>query len=269
MRAFAGSKFNHGERLYGKENAIKKAAMALPSSKAIALLVDSTDAGTPGREYPALTGLQLQTRRAGNETLIDAVGIYRKQDLALWWPVNMAELARIQQIALDGATLNKQLKKPLRPGRLVAIATMGVHETVLPQMAGTTLDRSIDLAPDLPHRLAYLAAQPRPETEAEWEQALGDIGTREDDVVMVPSIGIERLQEALELQRDLGETPAAVTKVVKVIGKLAADSQEAAKALGGDPEPETSKWWADALQADVKRALTAVRARVKAEDSTG
>ena len=265
VRAFAGSKFNHGERLYGEENAIAKAAMALPSSKAIAVLVEASDAGTPGREYPALTTVQLQARRQGSSTLIDAVGIYRKQDLALWWPINMAELAHIQRVALDAAAANKQLKKPLAAGRLVSMATIGIHDTVLPQMAGTTLDRSIDLAPDLAHRLAYLAAQPRPETQLEWEHALADIGTLEDGVVVVPSIGVERLREALELQRDLGETPGAVAKVVTTIAKLASDSKEAAKALVRDPEPETSEWWANALQADVRRVLAAVKSRVKAE----
>ncbi len=270
VRAVAGSKFNHGERLYGENDAIAKAALALPSSKAIALLVDATDAGTPDREYPALTAVQLQARRGDAGTLIDAVGIFRKQDLALWWPVNMAELRHIQETAISAADKNKKLKRPVMYGRLIAMTTLGIHDTVLPQMAGTTLDRSIDLDPNLSHRLAYLAAQPRDETQHEWQQALGDIGTVEDEVVVVPSIGVERLHGALTLQCELGEPQGAVRPLVAKVAELEAHSRTAATALADRREldAETRDYWGDVLRSDVGQVLTAVKARVKAAGLT-
>jgi hypothetical protein len=165
VNAYAGAEFNHGQRLYGngtdEQSAIRIAAGALPSSKAIALLIDRDEAGNPGREYPALTAIQLQARQQTTGTLIDVIGIYRKQDLSLWWPVNMAELARVQTIALDAADANKRLKGPIAAGRLIAQATTGLHENFMPQMAGTILDRAIDLDPNLPYRLAPTLATSR------------------------------------------------------------------------------------------------------------
>ena len=268
VRAFAGSQFNHGERLYGDNNAIAKAAAALPSSKAIALLVDATDAGTPGREYPALTAVQLQARASPPGTKIDVVGLFRKQDLALWWPVNMAELGHIQDIALSAAEGNSKLNGPVSAGRLVAIATLGVHDTVLPQMAGTVLDRSVDLDPDLAHRLAYLAAQPKAETQAEWQQALGDIGSMEDGVVLVPSIGITRLHQACRLQRDLGDPSGIDAPFVKRVRELEKHSLDAVEALTDDPNlSQTSRdLWSQTLQEDVRRVLARVKTGVQAAD---
>jgi 3',5'-cyclic AMP phosphodiesterase CpdA len=261
VRAFAGSDFNHGERLYAPTDAIARAVEALPSSKAVALLIDRGEAGHPGQEFPALTAIQLHARRDGEGTLLDVTGIYRKQDLALWWPVNMAELASIQQRALSTADTNSGLRQPVSPGRLVAIATIGVHDSVLPQMAGTVLDRAIDLQPEWPHRLAYLAAQPRAETQAEWENALSDVGEREQGVVLIPSIGLERLAAALEMHREIGSASNGFVKVVGAVERLAADAGAAAAAVRADAVQSDADYWPDKLQtgaADVLKALRSV-----------
>jgi hypothetical protein len=265
VRAFAGSDFNHGERLYGYDDAVAKAAMALPSSKAIALLVDADEAGAANREFPAFTAVQLQARKNGSAgTLIDAVGIYRKQDLALWWPVNIAELARIQDRAVDAAAENSKLNQPVRKGRLIAVATIGFHDTVLPEMAGTVLDRAVDLRREWPHRLAYLAAQPRRETQREWADALSDVGLVEDDMVLVPSIGLKRLLEALEMHRGLGEGVEGFGKVVTAVEKLAEDAAQAIDALPG-ARGATRDYWARRLQEDAAGVLRAVKRAVTAE----
>jgi hypothetical protein len=267
VHAVAGSDFNHGQRLYGAKHAIEKAARALPSSKAIALLVDSDEAGNADVEFPAFTAVQLQARRDSKDgTLLDAVGIYRKQDLALWWPVNMAELAYIQEMALVAAAKNESLAKPIRAGRLIAMASFGIHDTVFPQMAGTVLDRAVDLKPQWPHRLAYLAAQPRPETQAEWTEALADIGSHEGDVVLVPSIGLERLREALEMHHELGDTGRGFVRIVRTVDKLAEDASMAADALVGDPKAKTLEVWANQLRSDVSQVLRALRSVVRAKD---
>jgi len=264
VQAVAGSGFNHGERLYGREDAIASAAMALPSSKAIAILVASDEAGHPKRDFPALTAVQLQARRGSDQTFIDAVGIYRKQDLQLWWPVNMFELAHIQKRALLAAAENTSLKPPLVAGRLVAVTTIGIHDTVLPEMAGTVLDRSLDLVPQWPNRLAYLAARPRIETQGEWEEALGDIGVQDGNVVLVPSIGLRRLHEALEMQRDLASSRRGLPMIIKAVEKLADDAGVAAESLKGKPTARTREYWSSQLRSDVAEILKAVRRAVEA-----
>ena len=267
VRAVAGSEFNHGERLYGNgeenENAIKQAARALPSSKAIALLVGRDEAGHASREYPAFTAVQLQARVQPDGTLIDVVGVYRKQDLALWWPVNMSELGSIQAIALEAAESNEQLKQPVAAGRLIAHATIGLHDTVLPQIAGTILDRAIDLDPDLPHRLAFLAAQPDDQTQSVWTTALADIGTHERRSVLVPSIGLERLVSAMRMHSELGKAQAGFENIVVEVEELARDSERAAKDLRGKPSKTTRAECAQTLQGRVGRVLASLGETVK------
>ena len=70
-------------------------------------------------------------------------------------------------------------------------------------MAGTILDRSIDLQPDWLSKLAYLAAHPSAETQEEWTRALRDVGKIEGGGLMAPSIGAERLLGALKMQHEL------------------------------------------------------------------
>jgi 3',5'-cyclic AMP phosphodiesterase CpdA len=259
VRAFAGSDFNHGERLYAPTDAIALAVEALPSSKAVALLIDRGEAGHPAQEFPALTAIQLHARRDGEGTVLDVTGIYRKQDLALWWPVNMAELASIQRRALSTAHENSQLRKPVSAGRLIAIATIGVHDSVLPQMAGTVLDRAIDLRPEWPHRLAYLAAQPREGTQAEWESALSDVGEREQGVVLIPSIGLERLTAALEMHQEIGSASHGFVKVVEAVKRLAADADAAIAAARADAAHPDPDYWPDKLQTEAADVLAALR----------
>jgi len=208
VRAFAGSRFNHGERLYGAENAIKRATLALP----------------------------------------------------LWWPVNMAELAHIQNMAIGFAVDNPTLDKPVVAGRLIAMAAIGMHDTVLPEMAGTALDRAVDLRPDWPHRLAYLAAQPRADTQAEWTEALADVGKATKNDVLVPSIGLDELQAALAMHRDLGDAPARFRRVVRAVDDLARHSAAARDALSRGPSPETRAYWAAELTREATSVLRAVKA---------
>jgi hypothetical protein len=264
VRAFAGSDFNHGERLYGPTDAVALAAEALPSSKAVALLIDRDEAGHPSKEFPALTAVQLHARREGEGTLLDVTGIYRKQDLSLWWPVNMAELASIQRRAVVEATKNLALRHPVLAGRLVAMATMGVHDKVLPQMAGTVLDRAVDLRPEWPHRLAYLAARPGPETQVEWESALADVGELEQGVVLIPSIGLQRLQAALEMHQEMGTAPKGFAKIVEAVESLTADALAAAAASRAGTAPPFPDYWPKKLQEGAKGALGALKPVVRA-----
>jgi hypothetical protein len=229
VQALSGSVFNHGERLYGygdHENAIIEAVGALPSSKAIALLLRPGEAGHGDRKFPAFSEVHLQVRKeATDRFLLDVIGTYRKQDLKLWWPVNMAELAHIQEDAVIAANDEPPIKgTSFRAGRLISIASQGVHEDVLPQMAGTSLDRAVDLRPEWIYRLSFLAAQPDSaasdsEARTEWGRALGDVGERSAEGLLVPSIGLQRLLAALGTQKEvLGER--SFQKLVTAVEKL-------------------------------------------------
>ena len=46
----------------------------------------------------------------------------------------------------------------IRAGRLVTIAAEAIRDDVLPKLEGTTVDRSVDLRPDVLMTMAYQAA---------------------------------------------------------------------------------------------------------------
>jgi predicted MPP superfamily phosphohydrolase len=261
IQALTGSKFNHGERLYGygdHDNAIVRAVEALPSSKAFALLVRSEEAGRKGRKFPAFSEVQLQVRKSTSDhRLLDVVGIYRKQDLKLWWPVNMAELAHIQRDAVDIANDLRPIEASFSAGRLIAITSQGVHDDVLPQMAGTALDRAVDLRPEWIFRLAFLATQPdadeeSSETMSEWRRALGDIGERSGDGLLVPSVGVDRLLAALGTQTEAAEGKS-FRSFVAAVEKLRERAKQAEDTLRAQDNPHASTL--DSLGAELKELV--------------
>ncbi|HEX3734974.1 MAG TPA: metallophosphoesterase [Solirubrobacterales bacterium] len=255
VQSYSGSTFNHGERLYGDHDAIVKAVKALPSSKAFALLVRPEEAGDADREFPAFSEVQLQIRKQPKDQfLLDVIGIYRKQDLDLWWPVNMAELGYIQRSAVREANDRKVLGASFSPGRLIAMTMQAVHDDVLPQMAGTALDRAVDLRPEWIYRLAYLAAHPdsvAPDSEAitEWRRALGDIGERPGGGLLVPSVGIRRLRDALRTHPATSSS-SQFRKLVRTIEKLADRAKAAEDSLRGQSQPTGSSLdgWGEQLR---------------------
>lgn len=266
VHAFSGSAFNHGERLYGDGDTIKKATLALPSSKAIALLINRSEAGDPDTEFPAFTAVQLQARAAeGGGTWLDVVGSYRKQDLELWWPVNMAELARIQEMGVNFSAQNERLEQPVKPGRLIAITSMGVHDKVFPQMAGTILDRSIDLDPHWLSKLAFLAAHPDQETQVEWSRALRDIGKIEGGGLMVPSTGVDGLYGALRMHFDLGTGSQRFKNLLGRVRTLVEDADRARQILNSPNAPvEELEVWSKVLLQDAKLVRNSIKSIVKA-----
>jgi 3',5'-cyclic AMP phosphodiesterase CpdA len=193
--------FNHGQRLHGHGGTLgelERAAAALGSTRALVLLTSNEELrGSDGA--PAFVSIQLVLATDEHGLRLDCVGYFRKQDLTLWWPVNIAELRRIQSRVLDLGPIDK-----VRPGHLVTIAAEAIHDDVLPKLAGTAVDRSVDLRPHDLMRLAYRAAHgpasERDEINKDWAGVLRDIG---DDKAF-PSLGLRMLIEHLQVFRDVG-----------------------------------------------------------------
>jgi hypothetical protein len=239
------------------------------------LLVWPEEAGDRKQEFPAFTLVQLQKRKQGSAVFLDVVGVFRKQDLDYWWPVNMAELARIQEHALEAAHAGAGGgMKTAKPGRLIAMTSIGAHENTIPQMAGTVLDRAVDVRPEWLYYLAYLAAHPGPNTEDEWEEALEDIGDREGDGLLIPSVGVQRLTAAMEIHVDGGGTSARFRALARAVANLGTDAGLAERMLYKQEEPDQEDLDArgEALQgrvAEVRKALRAVVREAEKEEANG
>jgi len=202
--------FNHGERLYASGGALGEldaAAKRLGSTKAIVFLTSSQELRT--RPAPSFVTIQLVVASDGVGERLDCVGYFRKQDLTLWWPVNVAELRSIQLRVLDLGT-----DRPMRAGHLVTIAAEAIHDNVMPRLSGTKVDRAVDLRPEVLMKMAYEAAHgpndpddldQRNKVHALWSATFEDIGRlTDDDIEDFPSLGIARLLQHLRVFRDVG-----------------------------------------------------------------
>lgn len=251
--------FNHGERLYSTGNhrgALEIAAGKLGSSKAMALVLRDTELRA-GVEAPAFVAVQLVKVTDEVGPRLDCVGYFRKQDLTLWWPVNVGELRKIQLFVLD-----LRPAKGLRAGHLTTIAVEAISDNVLPELAGTTVDRLVDLRPSALMRLAYHAAHSRADDLEtivdEWARVLRDIGEGHD----FPSLGIARLVEHLNVFRETGD----LTDLDLLIKRLEAVYDRAQRAKL-EPKLESER---DAFSQQLFKQVTevldalgdAVRARV-------
>lgn len=177
--------FNHGERLYATGSAageLDAAAKLLGSTKAMVFL--TTNHELRSRPAPAFVAIQLVLAGDERGDRLDCIGYFRKQDLTLWWPVNVAELRAIQQRVLDVGT-----ERPVRAGHLVTIAAEAIHDDVMPKLSGTTVDRAVDLRPEILMKMAYEAAHgpsdpsdsaQRDEIHALWSTTFEDIGRLTD-----------------------------------------------------------------------------------------
>jgi len=202
--------FNHGERLYATGTAageLDMAAKLLGSTKAMVFL--TTNHELRNRPAPAFVAIQLVVASDGRGDRLDCIGYFRKQDLTLWWPVNVAELRAIQKRVLDLGT-----ERALRAGHLVTIAAEAIHDDVMPKLSGTMIDRAVDLRPEVLMKMAYEAAHgpsdpsdpaQRDAIHALWSKTFEDIGRLTDgDVEDFPSLGIARLLDHLRVFRDVG-----------------------------------------------------------------
>jgi hypothetical protein len=145
------------------------------------------------------------------------------------------------------------------------MTSIGAHENTIPQMAGTVLDRAVDLRPEWLYYLAYLAAHPGPKTTGEWEEALEDIGEREGDGLLIPSVGVQRLAAAMEIHVAGGGTSARFRALAKTVKKLGADAGLAERVLGKQEKPDQEDLNArgEALRESVAQVRTALRAVVR------
>jgi 3',5'-cyclic AMP phosphodiesterase CpdA len=202
--------FNHGARLYATGTAageLDMAAKLLGSTKAMVFL--TTNHELRNRPAPAFVAIQLVVASDARGDRLDCIGYFRKQDLTLWWPVNVAELRAIQKHVLDLGT-----ERALRAGHLVTIAAEAIHDDVMPKLSGTVIDRAVDLRPDVLMKMAYEAAHgpsdptdpaQRDAIHALWSKTFEDIGRLTDgDVEDFPSLGIARLLDHLRVFRDVG-----------------------------------------------------------------
>lgn len=184
--------FNHGERIYRRwGDQVQRAAETLKPSptnrrtttRAVIVLLDpQTEGGGGTGEFPSFVLVQLQLVPEGRRSRLDCTGYFRKQEMRYWWPINVAELGRIQHDVV------KQLAKkqhPVRRGALRTITAYAAAEETLPTVSLPAVDRAVDQHPEDLWQMAYGIKHSdqvdKPSVRRLWEGYLAELDPHDDD----------------------------------------------------------------------------------------
>lgn len=198
--------FTHGSRIYaygeGKnidqvKNVVNVLKKKETSSRAVItlLLPPSDKIDEEQTKFPSFCLVQFAIRTEKSKQYLDCVGYFRKQELRYWWPINIVELARLQQTILS-ELLSKM--PGLSLGSITTITAIGYAGVSLPKVAVPAIDRALDDQEDLLWSLTYALFWPalpkRQEMTAHWEYFLDDLippQNHDPDGVPIATDGIE------------------------------------------------------------------------------
>jgi 3',5'-cyclic AMP phosphodiesterase CpdA len=248
--------FNHGERIYRRwgdqvERAIEMLNARDDSSRALVALVAPGETGRyPGDprpldrgSFPAFALAEFSVRERGEERYLDCFGYFRKQEMQYWWPVNVAELARLQEKVRAG------LSPAASTGRLVTFSAIALWKDTLPRVAVPVVDLLVEEPGRLLEMAAAVAFPGTATTQAisDWRHVLRDLAgarrgapprvsagvdiLRDDVARLAPAASgaglgairtaLEELRDQYEAHEDRDELPPAAAKLVtKAVRRL-------------------------------------------------
>jgi 3',5'-cyclic AMP phosphodiesterase CpdA len=224
-------RFNHGERIYRRwGNQVDRAADALiatrhertPTTRAVLFLVDPlNDTWTPLTSFPSFVYVQLQLIPDGLRSRLDCTGYFRKQEMRYWWPINVRELALIQEAVRQ--LVARHVEMPIIGGRLRTVTGQALVEERLPAVAVPAIDRALDQSPETLWRMAFILSAPEKGDKAllraTWEQYLAELDPEEiDGISGAPRISHQGLAQILTylkwLKCEISPTGKALKELV-------------------------------------------------------
>jgi 3',5'-cyclic AMP phosphodiesterase CpdA len=257
--------FSHGERLKsyrgtgdGPLDQIVQAVAALQAddttTRAVLTLTDpARDKIATRRGFPAFVLLHAVLRKEPRGgVFLDLLGIFRKQEMRYWWPINVAEMALIQEQLLE------DLNQPdVAPGRLITLSALAHAGDEVPAVNVALIDRLADEDADSSKiwAMAYSVAHPSDDADirAMWEAVIEDLRPAPGGARVTASI--VGLAELLKWLERLGNDPkvmavkAGVRSLHETLNKVAADDLN-------DYWRETLNNATDAVRAAVEDALS-------------
>jgi hypothetical protein len=194
--------FNHGERIYRRwgdqvERAIKILNDRHQSSRALVQLVAPRETGRYKMDdrdlhrgsFPAFVVAEFSVAERDRVRYLDCFGYFRKQEMQFWWPVNLAELARLQE------RVRSKLRPRARTGRIVTFSAVALWNDGLPRVAVPLVDLWVE---DPSRLLAMAVAAAFPDQASEdavrdWREVLRDLAGTSRDAPPKVSAGIRVL----------------------------------------------------------------------------
>lgn len=261
--------FNHGERIrtrWGNQvaRAVKQLNTREDSSRALISLIHPAETGRYDRDerrveeggtYPAFALAEFSVRHVGNRRYLDCFAWFRKQEMQYWWPVNLAEVAMLQE------SVRKEIEKPAHTGRIVTFSAIALWKDALPRVAVPEADRLIE-QPDRLWRLAAALAFPTTadrEVRSDWRTILADLRGGARKQPPRPTEGINALREELDRFAGLPQSQSLDSILAALRGLL---NQYAASVNQETLNPATAgliRERCDDVQAAVEAAIGADR----------
>lgn len=193
--------FNHGERIRRYDNgsvdqferAIKALVADQNTSRAIVILIDPVeDFKRADQPFPAFTLVQLLIKSGR----LNLTAYFRKQEMPHWWPINVAELATLQEAAVEQL---RQKQRTVTPGSICTVTSIPVAGDAAPRVVVPSLDfRAEDPAGmlDLLLPLFFPTGKARDEVVSSWLKIVDDWRPGERmaaDGDPVPVLGVQSL----------------------------------------------------------------------------
>jgi len=218
--------FNHGERIRGRRgrygNQLGRAAKVLEAdpekdtSRAIVVLVDpKEEAGHGSTPFPCFVLAQFKLVSLGYGAFrLDAIAYFRKQEMRYWWPINVAELGRMQRAVLD-----EFAELDVRPGRLATFSATAWVGKEVPQVAVAEIDRALDTPQrvwEMAAEVAFVRGDQAP--RGDWNRVVEELSA-EGQRLILPYAGLEALLSQLLALESL--SPARVGGVREALQHLA------------------------------------------------
>jgi len=142
-----GKPFTHGQRIRSWGDVVRRDQLTevadaltndLTSSRGLVVLYnpDKDQITKAAKKFPAFVLAQFHVQ----DDELHVVGVFRKQEMRYWWPINTAELARMQATVV---TLLEQREKMVRPGSISTFTTQARASQVTPRVAVPRIDRLV------------------------------------------------------------------------------------------------------------------------------
>jgi hypothetical protein len=223
--------FNHGSRIHTRyegttllERAIRTLEDKPDSSRSVVALLHAEADLVDQRalKFPSFCLAQFLIVRGAGPPRLDCVGYFRKQELRYWWPVNVAELAKLQCLVLDRL---RHRPRGLVQGAITTVAASAYAGNSLPQVAVPRIDRALDEKPGellaIAHALVWPEMPDRGSKLREWDEWLDDLiasERRDPDGPPIATVGLEKVcRLAAELAQHHGADVEPLLRTLKAL----------------------------------------------------
>ncbi|MGH9230225.1 MAG: hypothetical protein ACRD07_16145, partial [Acidimicrobiales bacterium] len=266
-------RFNHGERVRNLRGVDQVDAVVNAlgtdqgTTRAVIQLIDQArdDLGDAGQRVPSFFSLQFLV----SEGRLDCIGYFRKQQMRMWWPINVAEIAQLQEEVRRKLRQHHDLD--LAPGRIATFSALALDGTRRPRAVVPMIDRVAQETPpeiwDAAYELYFGDATAARTSILAWFADWTPTGEVEPDGTTVALGGLESLAGAVRMFADKAASENG-RALARVLARLARSNARYSENADVPQEPskrelDYASWQTEVLDAfgEIDDLLARIAAR--------